>query len=426
MDRSNFYNIIHLSLSFFLILTPFGVTQIFQTSSDHAKDGAFALAITSLVFCLTNLVLSSYITRSLGVRLTLIFSSVAYVPFIASNIKYNRWTLYISGFLVGVGAALLWTAQGVYVTISTNKHEQVNNLVPSSTRGLMNGTFFGIFQLHQIIGNLLVSFLFHIKLDEWIIFTILTSICGLGTFSLIFLRPVEIPKDGKKQSILSSLSILFDIRFLFLIPTMCYSGLSQGFIAAAVPPLIVDKSWKYLIFGLFGTVSAVSYVFFGKLSDLIGRRLLIFAIGALAHMTIFVLLLLVWKPPLDQNNTEIFLILVIGLSIGDAIFGTLLYSIIGTFYEESRLADAFACLKVFQAGSTAIAFVEDVYVPFSIQVLCLIILLSLAFITLIYEHYGITSLDTGKTRMSIQKENKKETEADIEGQFAYATLSNET
>ncbi|CAF1106539.1 unnamed protein product [Rotaria sordida] len=426
MDRSNFYNIIHLSLSFFLILTPFGVTQIFQTSSDHAKDGAFALAITSLVFCLTNLVLSSYITRSLGVRLTLILSSVAYVPFIASNIKYNRWTLYISGFLVGVGAALLWTAQGVYVTISTNKHEQVNNLVPSSTRGLMNGTFFGIFQLHQIIGNLLVSFLFHIKLDEWIIFTILTSICGLGTFSLIFLRPVEIPKDGKKQSILSSVSILFDIRFLFLIPTMCYSGLSQGFIAAAVPPLIVDKSWKYLIFGLFGTVSAVSYVFFGNLSDLIGRRLVIFAIGALAHMTIFVLLLIVWEPPLDQNNTEIFLILVIGLSIGDAIFGTLLYSIIGTFYEESRLADAFACLKVFQAGSTAIAFVEDVYVPFSIQVLCLIILLSLAFITLIYEHYGIISLDTGKTRMSIQKENKKETEADIEGQFAYATLSNET
>ncbi|CAF1497848.1 unnamed protein product [Rotaria sordida] len=191
----------------------YNVTQIFQTSSDHAKDGAFALGIIYLVFCLTNLVLSSYITRSLGVRLTLIFSSVAYVPFIASNIKYNRWTLYISGFLVGVGAALLWTAHGVYVTISTNKHEQVNNLVSSSTRGLMNGTFFGIFQLNQIIGNLLVSFLFHIKLDQWIIFTILTSICGLGTFSLIFLRPVEIPKDGSKALIIlySMNNILFYI-----------------------------------------------------------------------------------------------------------------------------------------------------------------------------------------------------------------------
>ncbi|CAF4311675.1 unnamed protein product, partial [Rotaria sordida] len=153
-----------------------------------------------------------------------------YVSFAASNIKCNKWTLYISAFLIGLGAAFLWTAHGVYVTISTNKHEQVNNLVSSSTRGLINGTFFGIFQLHQIIGNLLVSFLFHIKLEQWIIFTILAGIGGLGTFSLIFLRPIKMPKDRKKQSILSSLSILLDIRFLLLIPTMCYSGLSQGFI----------------------------------------------------------------------------------------------------------------------------------------------------------------------------------------------------
>ncbi|CAF3791677.1 unnamed protein product [Rotaria sordida] len=402
----------------------YNVTQIFQTSSDHAKDGAFALGIIYLVFCLTNLVLSSYITRSLGIRLTLIFSSLTYVSFAASNIKYNKWTLYISAFLIGLGAAFLWTAHGVYVTISTNKHEQVNNLVSSSTRGLMNGTFFSIYQLNQIIGNLLVSFLFHIKLDEWIIFTILAGIGGLGTFSLIFLRPIKMQKDRKKQSILSSLSILFDIRFLLLIPTMCYSGLSGGFIFATVAPLIIDKSRKYLIFTVFGGVNAFSFLFFGKLSDLIGRRLLVFGIGALAHMPIFVLLLLVWKPPLDQSRTEIFLILVIGLSIGDAIFWTLLYSIIGTFYEESRLADAFSCLKIFQAGSIAIAFVEQVYVSFSIQVLCLIILLSLTVITLIYEHYGIISLDTGKPRISMQKKTKKKPEADTEVQLTLLTLSN--
>ncbi|CAF4247642.1 unnamed protein product [Rotaria sordida] len=232
------------------------------------------------------------------------------------------------------------------------------------------------------------------------------------------------PKDRKKQSILSSLSILFDIRFLLLIPTMCYSGLSQGFIFAAVAPLIIDKSRKYLIFTVFGGVNTFSFLFFGKLSDLIGRRLLVFAIGALAHMPIFVLLLIVWKPPLDQSRTEIFLILVIGLSVGVAIFATLLYSIIGTFYEESRLADAFACLKIFQAGSTAIALVEQVYGSFSIQVLCLIILLSLTVITLIYEHYGIISLDTGKPRISMQKKNKKEPEADIEAQSALTTSSN--
>ncbi|CAF2321863.1 unnamed protein product [Rotaria sp. Silwood2] len=425
MDRSYFYNVIHLSLSFFFIFMSYGITQTFQTSSDYAKDGAFAVGIIYLVFCLSNLALSSYITRRLGARLTLIFSSLTYVLFIACNIKYNRWLLYICAFLVGFGAALLWAAQGVYVTISTNKHEEINNLVSSSTRGFMNGMFFGIVQLNHIIGNLLVSFLFGLKFDQWIIFTIMTSIAGLGTFSLIFLRPIKIPKVEKQESFLSSLSIFLDIHFLLLIPTMCYSGLSQGFIFATVPPLIIDKSRKYLMFAVFGISSTINYIIFGKLNDLIGRRLLIFAIGALTHMIVFGLLLIVWKPPLDQSRTEIFVILLIGLSIGDAIFWTLLYSIIATFYGKTRPTDAFACLKLFQSGFMAIAFVEQVYLPISIQVLCLIVCLSLTLITLIYEHYAVISLDTGKTKLSIQNKNKNETEADIEVPLVLTTLLNE-
>ncbi|CAM2702413.1 unnamed protein product [Rotaria socialis] len=138
MDRSNFYNITHLSVSFFFIFTSYSVAQTFQTSSDYAKSGAFAIGIIYLLICVSNAGLSAYIIRLLGVRLTLILSSITYALFIACNIRYNIWSLYICAFLLGFGAALLWTAQGVYVTISTNKHEQINNLVQSSTRGFMN------------------------------------------------------------------------------------------------------------------------------------------------------------------------------------------------------------------------------------------------------------------------------------------------
>ncbi|CAF5126885.1 unnamed protein product, partial [Rotaria sp. Silwood1] len=136
---------------------------------------------------------------------------------------------------------------------------------------------------------------------------------GLGMLSLIFLRNIKIPKIKKERSILSSLSILLDIRFVLLIPAMCYNGLSQGFIFATIPPLIVDKSRKYLMFALFGTISSFSFIFVGKLSDLIGRRLFIFIIGALAHMIIFGLLLTIWKASLDESHTEIFVILLTGL-----------------------------------------------------------------------------------------------------------------
>ncbi|CAF4725036.1 unnamed protein product [Rotaria socialis] len=446
MDRSNFYNITHLSVSFFFIFTSYSVAQTFQTSSDYAKSGAFAIGIIYLLICVSNAGLSAYIIRLLGVRLTLILSSITYALFIACNIRYNIWSLYICAFLLGFGAALLWTAQGVYVTISTNKHEQINNLVQSSTRGFMNGMFFGVLQLNQIVGNLIASFLFRLKFDQWILFTIMTVISGLGTISLLFVRPIELPKTtGKtlfllltisnilciyiytyvleKQSILSSLSIIRDPRFALLIPTMCYSGLAQGFIYATVPPLIFDKSQKFLVFAILGGVNALNSLFFGKLSDLFPRRVFIFAFGAFAHLIIFGLLLLLWKPPLDQNRIEIFIILIIGLSIGDTIYTTLIYSVMGIFYAETRPADAFACLKIFVAGATAIGFIEQVLLTIPMQILCLILSMLVSIMTLIYEHYFVVSIDTGKSRKPIEQKNKEEVEVEIEEQLLLTTLS---
>ena len=183
------------------------VTQLFQTSSDHAKHGAFAVGIIYLVFCLANLSLSSYVIDFLGVRLTLILSSLPYILFIASNIRYHIWMLYISAFLLGLAAAPLWSGQGVYVALSIGKHERVNNLEASSTHGLLNGIFLGIYQLHQITGNLLVSFLFRLNYPQWIIFTILTIITTIGSFILFFLRPIELPDNRSKLSIILSIDV---------------------------------------------------------------------------------------------------------------------------------------------------------------------------------------------------------------------------
>ncbi|CAF4273478.1 unnamed protein product, partial [Adineta steineri] len=381
MNRSYLYNIIHLSISFVLIFLPYLVAQTFQTSSDYAKDGAFAVGIIYIVFCLANLALSQYVTQLLGLRITFIVSSLTYLLFIAANIKYIKWVLYISAFLMGLGAALIWTAQGAYVAIATNKYEQVNNLEPSSRQGFTNGMFF-----------------------------VMSAIAGLGSFSLIFLRPIKIPKQIKQTSILSSLSILFDIPFLLLIPVMCYNGLSEGFIYGSIPPLIFDKSQKFLIFALYGIVTAFTSIIFRKLSDKLVRRLIIYAIGGLAHMIIFVLLLTIWKPPLDQNRFEIFVMLVTGLAIGDSIFVSQIYSTLAVFYGQTRPTDVFACFKIFQAGCTAIGFFTQPYVSFRIQIFCLIILLTLSIITLIYEHYCVISLDTGKTMISMSEENKTKIE----------------
>ena len=203
-----------------------------------------------------------------------------------------------------------------------------------------------------------------------------------------------------RPSIFASLSIIVDRPFLLLIPTMCYGGLGQGFIYAAIPPLIVNRTQKFLMFAIFGLVGAISSFVFGKLSDLFPRRrLLIFGVGALAHLIIFALFLFVWQAPFDETRLDVFITMVTCLSIGDAIFMTQIYPVIAILYGTTRPSDAFASMKVFQSGFTAIGFVQQVYLAFSTQIFILIVVLFLSLITLVAEQYLV------KVPVSLEKES---------------------
>ena len=204
--------------------------------------------------------------------------------------------------------------------------------------------------------------------------------------------------------------MLLEIPFLALVPTICYIGLVQGFIFGAIPPLIGDKSQKFLLFAFYGLVTVCAAIVSGRLSDYFGRRLFIFAIAAISHATIFGLLLLLWKPPFEPNRWEVFIVMITCFSMGDAIFVTQLYAVISILYGGKRPTDAFACLKFFQAGSSAISFVTQVYFSFSIQILYLIPILLFSLTTLTYTNYAIVPLDADK---AITSKEEKKTEVEI-------------
>ena len=169
---------------------------------------------------------------------------------------------------------------------------------------------------------------------------------------------------------------------------MCYVGLAQGFIFATVPPLIVDRTQKFLMFALYGLVGALSSVLFGKLSDLFSRRrLLVFGAGALAHSILFTLFLTIWQPPFDNTRLDVFVTMVTCLAMGDAIFMIQLYLVLAIFYGTTRPTDAFASMKVFQSGFTAIGFVQQVYLSFTTQIIILMAILCLSLISLLAEHH---------------------------------------
>ena len=396
-------NVVHLGLSFLLVFMAFSVSQTFQTSSDHGRQGAIALGILYASYALSSLFLSSFVTRLLGIKLTLFLSSLTYVSFVAVNIKFNVYTLYFISALVGVGSSLIWTAQGVYVSLSTTQHEIANHFEPSSKRGIFNGLFFCCFQMNTTIGFGVASLLFYLNIELWLIFIILTVIGVIGSISLLFLRQVE-TDHLEQRSVFSSISLLADSKQLLMAPLICYTGIQFSYLYGSIPPLILSKSLKFLVYATYGMTNAASSVLFGRLSDLAHRRIYFFAFATILHLTVYMLLITVWSPPIDQSQIFIFFIIINCLAIGDGIFLTQIYSVLGTLFNNIPPFDIFANFKLFQSTFIALAFVSRNYLSFEIQTYLCIGWLLMGLGLLIICHNGFYSIDISQPNTTANKE----------------------
>ena len=359
-------NGIHLGLSFCAVFMAFSVSQNFQTSSDHKKQGANALGILYACFTAANFI-SSFVVSSLGSKLCLILGSLTYVLFVAANIVYVELLLYLSSGLLGLGASVLWTAQGAYISNCSALHEQTLGLPPSSTLGFFNGLFFSIFQVNQLLGNLLAAALFKADVSTGTIFIVMTAICASGALTLLFLNDpakaisatavssnnslspmtpsssmggyessgtrentasspselhyiVAIPAPYLKRSkcsqflsVFDSLRLLMEPRMLILIPIMIYSGLSQTYIFGDFPPLIEDKSTKFFVLAAIGATDALASVAMGKLSDAHGR-VVVLIIGFVTAGSA-ILFLMSWS--VNQDSVYVFFLVGIVMGVSD-------------------------------------------------------------------------------------------------------------
>lgn len=113
---------------------------------------------------------------------------------IAGNIYFSRWIPFVLYIVLGISAALLWTTQGVYITLSASQHEKLNSLPVSSTRVFINGVFFSLFLLHQSAGTGIASLLFYFKFSSMMVFSLMTGFSLLGTITIILFKPTELPK----------------------------------------------------------------------------------------------------------------------------------------------------------------------------------------------------------------------------------------
>ncbi|XP_055046062.2 UNC93-like protein MFSD11 [Misgurnus anguillicaudatus] len=416
------YNVVVLGIGFLLIFTAFTTCgNIEQTvvkglnNTTFSGSGYHSLGIIYGVFSFCNL-LAPTIVAIIGPRFTMFLSGILYSGYIAAFIIPSTWSFYLTSVLTGIGAAMLWTAQGHFLVENSDV----------STINRNTGMFWALLQCSMLFGNLYVYFDWKGKTDisdkdRKIMFTALLVISVLGTVSFLFLRKAremeEALSEEECQSLLSTplmykqrassavretktdlkttLEIFKTKTMLLLSFCMAYSGLELSFYSGVYGTCIGATSYfgvaaKSLI-GISGIVLGAGEIIGGGLFGLVFknnrfRRTSVVFLGMVVHFLAFYLIFLNIPDdaPVILNTSSqhtsyltpsvsIALLCSFLLGLGDSCFNTQLYSILGQVYAENS-APAFAIFKFIQSIFAAVAFFYSGYILLTWQLLVMVIL----------------------------------------------------
>jgi len=307
---------------------------------------------------------------------------------------------------------MLWAGEGTYLTMAASNYALKRNEERKSAMGYFNGVFFSIFQLNQVMGNLLSSFLLAaIKVESKILMYVFFGIGIASTISLIIL-PQEKNEGGveEKEKVESlgkkagkALVLLKDTKMIFLIPVLLYSGMQTAiligdFTKNVITPTLGVTHIGYVMTG-FGVVDVISSYIFGKVSDKAGSSPLVicgflsqylFLVGYL----LFILINENWKNFIISNPYVLF-ITVAMYGIGDAVWNTLPNILLSRFFTDNT-EGAFSNLKFWQSLGTFIPFLWGPFLDIKIKLFIGSCVLLIAVISMIILDRRVKPLDDYK------------------------------
>ncbi|XP_024128178.1 UNC93-like protein MFSD11 isoform X3 [Oryzias melastigma] len=343
-------------------------------------------------------------------------SGLLYSGYIAVFIIPSTWSFYLTSVLIGIGAALLWTAQGEFLVENSE----------ASTINRNTGMFWALLQCSMLFGNLYIYLDWNGKTDisessRRNIFLFLLVASVLGALSFLVLRKShneeEMLSEEEGQSLLSArtmyksransalqdaksefktiLQLLKTKTILLLSPCMAYSGLELAFYSGVYGTCIgatthFGEAAKGLI-GISGIVVGAGEIVGGGLFGLLCknsrfRRTSVVFLGMVVHFIASYLIFLnipadapivlettTQQTPYLNPSVSIALLCSFLLGLGDSCFNTQLYSILGHIYAEES-TPAFAIFKFIQSVSAAVAFFYSGYLMLMWQLLLMVIL----------------------------------------------------
>ncbi|XP_035035575.2 UNC93-like protein MFSD11 [Hippoglossus stenolepis] len=422
MADTRTFNVVILGVGFLFIFTAFTTCgNIEQTVVKSLENGTFtgsgyhSLGIIYGIFSFSNLLAPAVVTV-LGPKISMFISGLLYSGYIAVFIIPSTWSFYFTSVLIGIGAALLWTAQGHFLVENSE----------ASTINRNTGMFWALLQCSMLFGNLYIYFDWNGRAEisdssrkNIFLSLLVTSI--LGTLSFLVLRRSHHEEDmlseeegrlllsthtmykhrassamqDAKSEFKTILQLLKSKTILLLSPCMAYSGLELSFYSGVYGTCIGATTQFGLaakgLIGISGIVVGIGEIVGGGLFGLLCknnrfRRTSVVFLAMVVHFVAFYLIFLnipddapvVFKTTTQKNpyltpSVSIALLCSFLLGLGDSCFNTQLYSILGCVYAEHS-TPAFAIFKFIQSVFAAVAFFYSGYVLLMWQLLLMVIL----------------------------------------------------
>merc|ERR1719341_548316 len=311
-------------------------------------NGFIASAVIYGVFSIASWLAPSVVAWR-GPRFAMFVAGLLYAQYIGQLLYPNTYMLYISAAIIGLGAPVIWTAQGNFLAICSDPETISRN----------SGIVWAMLQVSGLIGNIFAFFMFNGQ--EYIsssvrttVGIVLLAITLSGVAVMALLRPASWDTSSSRDQATSPSKALRDSFALFLTTDM----------------LLLSITFFYtgLQLSIWSGVYPTSVGFFGGLGT--ERKALatiapIVVLGFILSMLAYFLTFLAIPNTANLNETDdpafiepnrilvIFIAFLLGFS--DACFNTQITSILGGVFKEQS-SSAFAIFKFMQSLSAAIAF----------------------------------------------------------------------
>eukprot|EP01117_Protostelium_nocturnum_P014641 TRINITY_DN5593_c0_g1_i3.p1 TRINITY_DN5593_c0_g1~~TRINITY_DN5593_c0_g1_i3.p1 ORF type:complete len:404 (+),score=136.19 TRINITY_DN5593_c0_g1_i3:52-1263(+) len=306
-SNRHFINSFMLSFGFFLMFSAFNGTSNLLTSGKDAHIGYVASAIIYAFFAFGSLFVSTGVLSQIGPKWSIPIGALTYTIFQATNLKGQEWWqfLWISAGLLGVGASILWSAQGSYLTIAAKNHAFSRGLPADASQGMFQGLFFGILQLNQVVGNLCSGFIFlYATSGAEVLMRVYMGLSIVGLIVLSLLpneKEQNITEDKGQIPLTERISAVarlhFDKKLLLMVPVLFYSGMEQGFLVGDLTKAIghgiggdnnpsYGKAYIGFSMVVFGVIDATCSFVFGKFVIKSHKRIVLL-IGTIGHGALY-------------------------------------------------------------------------------------------------------------------------------------------